>query len=294
MTKGDGSTPSFTLIIPTLGRTDELERLFESLAAQDFQDFHCLVIDQNTNGLIDELLVQWQERLRIRRLRSDAGASRSRNLGLLHAKGDVVAFPDDDCWYPNGLLAAIAAWFEEHPGLSILSVGAKDEKGAVSGNRWFQRQCRIRPLNAFRTTFCSTLFVRRTVVCECVRFDEGLGPGANTGRDCGEETDFILALGRWGARGLFDRRWHVSHRRRDMLSGSVDAGRAASYGRGMGYVLNKQELRWLCVGFVLYDVLRAVLVGIKGNREAMALCLRHAAGIVAGWRSRSIEARVAA
>ena len=48
--------PSFTLIIPTLGRTVELDRLFASLAAQDFPRFHCLVIDQNAGDLIDDVL----------------------------------------------------------------------------------------------------------------------------------------------------------------------------------------------------------------------------------------------
>ena len=286
--------PSFTLIIPTLGRTAELNALFESLALQNFAALDCLVIDQNPDGRLDAILALWQPHLAIRRLRGPAGASRSRNLGLLHATGDIVAFPDDDCWYSPGLLLHISAWFEQHPGLSILTVGARDLDGIPSGNRWPQHHCAIRPINAFRTTFCSSIFVRRPVACGATRFDEDLGPGAGTPWACGDETDYVLNLCRHGARGVFDRSLYIGHPKRDMLSGEIDSLRAASYGRGMGHVLRKHSLLPLGAAFVLYDLLRSVIVGLKGDRKGMALCLHHARGIASGWRGRGPRVQRAA
>jgi glycosyltransferase involved in cell wall biosynthesis len=275
--------PSFTLIIPTLGRTSELDALFASLVLQDFPALDCLVIDQNSDDRIDEILDRWWSRLCIRRLHTTPGASHARNLGLLHATGDIVAFPDDDCWYSAGLLPHVAAWFDRHPEFSILTVGAEDSDGIPSGNRWVQPHCEIQPLNAFRTTFCSSIFVRRSIACGVDRFDEALGPGAGTPMFCGEETDYILNLCRHGAHGFFDRRWHVGHPQRDMLSGEIDGRRATGYGRGMGYVLRKHSLHTLGAALVLYDLLRSVVVALKGDRKAMALCLHHARGIVSGW-----------
>ena len=283
--------PSFTLIIPTLGRTVELDRLFASLAAQDFPRFHCLVIDQNAGNLIDEVLGRWWSRMNIRRLHSLPGASRSRNLGLLHATGDIVAFPDDDCWYPDGLLSAVAAWFEEHPEFGILTVGARDDEGIASGNRWLRKRCEIRRHNAFRTTFCSTIFVRRAVACVGDRFDETIGPGSAIGCHGGDETDYILDLLNRSVRGFFDGRWHVGHPRRDMLSGQIDGGRAVAYGRGMGYVLRKHSMHVLGIAFVLYDLVRSGVVALMGDGNAAALCLRHARGIVSGWRFYSMQSR---
>jgi glycosyltransferase involved in cell wall biosynthesis len=276
--------PSFTLIIPTLGRTVELDRLFASLAAQEFSSFHCLVIDQNAGDLIDDVLDRWWLRINIRRLHSVPGVSRSRNLGLLHATGDIVAFPDDDCWYSDGLLSAVAHWFEGHPEFGILSVGARDDEAIVSGNRWLRKRCEIRHHNAFRTTFCSTLFVRRAVACVGERFDEAIGPGSVTGCHGGDETDYILDLLNRGVRGFYDGRWHVGHPRRDMLSGQIDCGRAIAYGRGMGYVLRKHSMRLLGAVFILYDVVRSGVVALRGDGDAAALCLQHARGIVSGWR----------
>jgi glycosyltransferase involved in cell wall biosynthesis len=275
---------SFTLIIPTVGRTAELDALFESLAMQAFAGLDCVVIDQNSDARIDEVLRRWETRLRIRRLYAVPGLSHARNLGLAHAEGDLVAFPDDDCWYSPGLLSAVGGWFEQHPDYDILTVGAQDREGVASGNRWVQSSCEIRPLNAFRTTFSSSIFVRRAVAVDAVRFDEALGVGSGTAWCCGEETDYVLNLRRHGAHGFFERRWYVGHPRRDMLSGEVDSGRAAGYGRGMGYVLRKHSLWLLGAGFVMYDVLRSGIAALKGDRKGMELCLGHARGIVAGWR----------
>jgi len=281
---------SVTLIIPTLGRTDEIEVLFASLAQQDIPALDCIVIDQNPDGRLDEIVARWQSTLSIRRIRAAPGASRARNIGLDHATGDVVAFPDDDCWYFPALLQNAVRWFEEHPQFQILTVGAKDSNGVASGNRWIQDRCEIRPINAFRTTFCSSIFTRRSVSSEAVRFDGAIGPGSGTRYGCGEETDYILNRLRCGERGFFDRTWHVGHPKRDMLSGQVDGRRADGYGRGMGHVMRKHSLGVLWASFVLYDYLRLILVAIKGDFRAAKLCFHHGRGVAAGYLTGLSEA----
>ena len=260
--------PNFTLIIPTLGRTAELDRLFASLAMQEFTGFDCLVIDQNAGSLIDDVLDRWWSRISIRRLRSLPGASRSRNLGLLHATGDIVAFPDDDCWYSGGLLSAVAAWFEGHPEFGILTVGARDDEGIVSGNRWLRKRCEIRHHNAFRTTFCSTLFVRRALASAGDRFDEAIGPGSATGCHGGDETDYVLDLLNRGVRGFFDGRWHVGHPRRDMLR-RADRCRAGHRLWARGWAMFCGNTRCICLArpFVTYDVVRSGVVALMGKRQ---------------------------
>jgi glycosyltransferase involved in cell wall biosynthesis len=270
---------SFTLIIPTMGRTSELNTLFESLVLQQYVALDCVLIDQNRDERLSEIIDRWMPLLRIKRVRAAQGASHARNLGLEHATGDIVAFPDDDCWYTPLLLSHIATWFGEHPESDIRTVGAQDRDGNASGNRWVQQVCQIRPSNAFRTTFCSSIFVRRSIACGAVRFDQQIGPGAETRWACGEETDYILNLLLQGAKGWFDRRLHVGHPKRDMLSGQIDYRRAAGYGRGMGYVLRKQSLPLLGAAFILYDVLRALLVAVKGDIRGASLCLHHARGV---------------
>jgi glycosyltransferase involved in cell wall biosynthesis len=274
---------TFSLIVATLGRTTELENLLESLASQAHSGFDCIIVDQNSDRRVKDIVDEWKGVLNLRVVDSAPGLSRARNVGLAFATGDVVAFPDDDCWYSPPLLASVSQWFEDHADYGVLTVGSKDLNGIPSGNRWIQDRCEIRPSNAFRTTFSSTIFVRRTPVTRNRFFDESIGAGAGTRFGSGEETDYILGLMAAGTRGYFDRRWHIGHPKRDMLSGHVNETRATAYGNGMGYVLRKHSLHLLAAGFVVYDLIRSLAVSIRGNSRAASLCRSHARGIMAGY-----------
>ena len=94
----------FSLIVATLGRTTELRHLLESLAVQTHRDFEVIVVDQNPDDRVAQILAPFASQIRIQRLVAQPGVSRARNLGLKAVSGDVVAFPDDDCWYPSSLL----------------------------------------------------------------------------------------------------------------------------------------------------------------------------------------------
>ena len=279
---------SFSLITATIGRATELECLFQSIASQNYPELECIVVDQNSDDRVQQISDRWRSTIRLQVLPSLPGLSKARNMGLAVAKGDILAFPDDDCWYTPSLLANVSAWFESHPEFDILTVGAKDADGISSGNRWIRNRCEIRPSNAFRTTFSSTIFVRHSAVNRGCLFDESLGVGSRSRFVCGEETDYILHLLKDGKRGYFDRTWHIGHPKRDMLSGHIDTRRASGYGRGMGRVLRKHSLPLLAIGFVVYDLLRSVVAAAKGSLAAAELCLSHAQGVVEGYFSNDL------
>jgi glycosyltransferase involved in cell wall biosynthesis len=274
---------TFSLIVATLGRTNELESLLQSLATQTYLGFECIIVDQNSDRRVKDIADRWKQILNLRVVDSAPGLSRARNVGMKGARGDVLAFPDDDCWYNPPLLASVSSWFDKHHEFGILTVGSEDLDGVPSGNRWIQNRCEIRASNVFRTTFSSTIFVRRAAAIQGELFDESIGVGSGTGFGSGEETDYILGLLAIGVRGHFDRTWHVGHPKRDMLSGHVSESRATSYGRGMGYVLQKHSQRCLAVGLVIYDLIRTLAVSINGDLRGARLCRSHARGIIEGY-----------
>jgi glycosyltransferase involved in cell wall biosynthesis len=273
-----------SLIISTLGeRPEDLRSLLRSLVPQS--DYLCevIVVDQNPDHQrIPTLIEQFHDSLPIRCTRSERGLSRARNQGLPLASGTLVAFPDDDCLYPKGLLEWVVSWFESSEGYDILSVGVKDATGDSSGNRWPQDSCDIRPINAFRTTFSSSLFVRRDVAMT-EQFNVRIGVGSGTPYGSGEETDYVLRLIDAGARGRFDRTCNIVHPRRDMLSGSGSISRAWSYGFGMGYLLRMHALSALWMSFVTYNVGRAGLVLGRGNLHGARLCIAQTKGLWKGY-----------
>jgi glycosyltransferase involved in cell wall biosynthesis len=273
-----------SLIVSTLGeRPEDLAALLRSLVPQAQYVADIIVVDQNRDASrVPALLKQFQPALPIRYTRSERGLSRARNLGLPLATGSLVAFPDDDCIYPDGLLEWVSNFFDARHRYDILAVGVKDADGTPSGNRWLQDRCDIQPLNAVRTTFSSSLFLRKSVAITD-KFDVRLGVGAGTPFGSGEETDYVLRLIRAGARARFDRTYHVIHPRRDVLSGASSIARARSYGFGMGHLLRLHMLSLFWLGFLAYNLARAGLARASGNREASTLCLAQTRGLWLGF-----------
>jgi glycosyltransferase involved in cell wall biosynthesis len=266
--------PRFSLIIATVSRTTELRGLLESFTQQDFSDYEVILVDQNDDDRLQAVVDEFTGRVPIERIFSPKGVSTARNCGIRKATGELIAFPDDDCWYSPGLLAKVDQWFRDHRRYSILAVGAVDEEGVPSGNRWFQSSCDLHPVNIFRTTFCSSLFIR----CEAL-----FGNGFDEEMDRGEETDLVLRILSSGLRGRFDRTWHIGHPRRDMLSGSIPKERAKSYGCGMGNVLRKHSLFALWGILLGYDFQRGMVVALLGKPSSASLCFAHAGGLLRGY-----------
>jgi glycosyltransferase involved in cell wall biosynthesis len=271
-----------SLIVATLGeRPEDLCALLHSLMPQVEFISDVIIVDQHPDhDRVPALLDPFRDALPIHHTRSERGLSRARNHGLTFARGRLVAFPDDDCLYPEGLLEWVVDWFESNFVYDILAVGVEDAAGVPSGNRWPQDSCDIRPLNAFRTTFSSSLFLFSDLA-KAAQFDVHLGVGSGTPYGSGEETDYVLRLLRMNARGRFDRTRHIIHPRRDMLSGTGSAPRAQAYGFGMGHVLRINSMRNIWMSFLAYNSARAGLVLLRGNVEGAQLCLAQTRGL---WR----------
>lgn len=283
--------PFFSLIVPTKDRTSELARLVESLDAQTEQDFELIVVDQNPDERVEAILRQSPHYNNIRQLRAAPGASHARNCGIRQARGTVMAFPDDDCWYPPETLAYVKRWFLAQPSKDILSLTSKDADGVPSGNRWRSPSCPITPWNAFRTTVCYCLFVRRSAKTQDLAFDEQIGPGGNLLIGASEDTDYVLQAMRYGLVGHFLRQWHIGHPRRDVRNGSIQAERSFRYGTGMGYVQRKHRLWLLFLASVGYDMARAAMMALIRRHQPATLWYQHGRGITKGFFMEQVEAK---
>ncbi|MFN2119332.1 MAG: glycosyltransferase family 2 protein, partial [Anaerolineales bacterium] len=105
-----------SLVLGTKGRTAELSRFLDSVAVQTHAPLEVILVDQNADDRLRPILAAFPQ-MPLTRLMCEPGLSRARNMGLAVAKGDVVGFPDDDCWYPPdslekvvNCLAEEAAW----------------------------------------------------------------------------------------------------------------------------------------------------------------------------------------
>jgi glycosyltransferase involved in cell wall biosynthesis len=210
---------TFDLVVATVDRVGELERLLDSLDRQTHGDFRVLVADQNDDDRVEDVLAR-RSSLRLERVRAPRGLSRARNAALSRLKADVVAFPDDDCVYPDDLLERVAARLT--PGLD----------GVTGREPWWSADGAVLTRdNLWNRAISFTIFLSRGVIERVGPFDERLGLPSSSG----EEIDYLIrALGA-GARIEYDPTLVVEHPRKDVELMAVGARDGAS----IGYILRK-------------------------------------------------------
>lgn len=110
-----------SIIIPCHNSLATLDRTLRSVREQTFTDWRIIAIDdRSTDDTREHLRACTVEDPRIRLIDGRGrGASAARNLGMSHAKGDMIAFLDsDDIWEPDRL-AVFHRYFTERPEIDI-------------------------------------------------------------------------------------------------------------------------------------------------------------------------------
>lgn len=269
------------MIVATLNRTDDVERLLASLDQQTYRDLEVLVVDQNADDRLAPILNS-HPKLVIHHLHSPRGLSRARNAALLLAKGDFICFPDDDCWYPREVLAAVIAWFGAHAEFGALFACLRDADNKPVGPKWPQEACVCTKDNVWDIGVSASAFLRRDIVRVVGPFDENIGIGCESMYQSGEESDYFLRMLEQGSQMWFEPALTVCH----PSLHTVDRLRRKSftYALGSGYVRRVHEYSWLDFGQVVIRSLGgAALSLLKADFENVQIYVLRAAGQLRGY-----------
>ena len=254
--------PSLDLVVATVGRTDELVRFLDSLQVQEYAAVRVILVDQNEDARLDAVL--GERPFRIERIRSPLGLSRARNAGLALVEADLVAFPDDDCVYPPGLLVRVAGRLGHGSGLAGLTGRAENASG-MSGASWKDEGALLTDDNLWNRAISFTIFLRRSLVETVGSFDEQLGLGSGSPWSSGEEIDYLIRAVRAGASIEYDPSLVVVH---EVRADDVHLG--ARDGASIGYLLRKHRYPPPVVFRMLARPLGGALVSLLGLDGARA------------------------
>jgi teichuronic acid biosynthesis glycosyltransferase TuaG len=117
MGDGDNCQITVSVIIPCFNSGAYIKSAINSVFNQTYKSFEVLVIDDystdNSTAIVDAMAAS-NPRLRLIRSQNNSGTpARPRNLGVLHARGEWVAFLDaDDLWHPQKLQLQMALLFK--------------------------------------------------------------------------------------------------------------------------------------------------------------------------------------
>ena len=194
--------------------------------------------------------------------------SHARNLGLERAAGDVAAFPDDDCWYPPGLLGSIEDAFSCQNTDCICTAVTDPANNRSLGKR---PRGSVQPVtfrNCLRLPISVGIFVRfDSRHKHRYHFDECLGAGCQWGS--GEESDLIFRRLEVRTRIIYDGTIEVHHQ--VPQAGNLSApAKAYSYGLGFGVLAG----RFLCHGVVSYLAFYVEMLGRSALGAALAVVRR--------------------
>jgi uncharacterized protein (TIRG00374 family) len=172
-------TPKVSVVIPTHNRPGLLGRAISSVLAQTFQNFEVIVVDDGTEKRAEEAVrVSHDDRIRYIKNEKSLGGGGARNVGIRAAKGEYVAFlDDDDEWAPEKLKVQMRA-FEKAPedaGFCFSAVtnvfDDKEEDTSVEDGIKGYSEISFARFKGFLTV---TLVIKKKILEEFGGFDETL------------------------------------------------------------------------------------------------------------------------
>jgi glycosyltransferase involved in cell wall biosynthesis len=277
----------FSLVLGTIERVQKLEHFLKSLDAQSCRDFELIIVDQNPDDRLVALIQSFGYCFPIIHLRSEKGLSRARNVGLAEVIGEIVAFPDDDCWYPPDLLARVSEFFRNSPCWEGLTGRATDAEGRSSMGRFDHRSGPITYFSVWRRLTSFSIFLRSRLVRETGRFDETLGVGSGTPWGSAEEMDYIIRALKGGTQIYYDPDLIVYH---PLTVEDFDfraKRRHLVYGRGMGRVLRIQRYPlWFVTWMLIRPLGGAMIASSSLNFRRAHYHLGGFWGRLCGWLSK--------
>jgi len=126
MTTAPSDTPLVSVVVPTHNRASLLRRAIDSVIAQTYSRWECIIVDDaSTDGTEDDVQQYADARIRYMRLPTNQGQCAARNHGIRIANGSYVAFLDsDDEWLPGKLQAQLALFNADTSGqLGVVMCG---------------------------------------------------------------------------------------------------------------------------------------------------------------------------
>jgi GT2 family glycosyltransferase len=279
----DERLPSFDLVVATVDRVAELERLLASVQAQTHRAVRVLLVDQNEDDRLEPVL-QEQRSFNLVRLHAQRGLSRARNAALEEISADLVAFPDDDCVFASDLLERVARRFAGDRALDGLTGRAVDETGR-SSQSWAQDPAPLTRENLWNRVISFTIFLRAPLVARVGRFDEQLGLGATAPWASGEEIDYLVRALDAGARIEYDPALVVTHPD-TRVSPTTLTSLGNRDGASVGYILRKHRYPKRTVGRMLIRPIGGALVALaRRDRTEARFHLSTLRGRLLGYRS---------
>lgn len=159
-----------SIIVPTFNRAHMVTDTIDSILNQTFKDFELIIVDNYSTDTTEQVIKKYtDERLKFHRHENGGVVAVNRNYGISQARGEYIAFcDDDDLWLPDKLEKQINELEKDsRPGLVCTNAVIFNETGdtvnfhdsGVTANDFI-----LKSLLKTNRIICSSVLVRKSVL----------------------------------------------------------------------------------------------------------------------------------
>ena len=262
--------PLVSVIIPTRNRAHLLHRTLESVLKQSSENLEVIVVD---DGSTEAVAASADPRVRVLRSPKPTGVSAARNRGIAGARGEWIAFcDDDDLWAPNKLQEQLTAAGRAGANWAYAGdVNVDDQLHVLSGGPPPDPEAVMALLPRFNPLASggSNVVVRSNILAEVGTFDPTLRRT--------EDWDLWIRIARKGP---------PAYVRKPLVAYRFHSGNVVWDPREMVDEARRLAARYGIPVDVLSMHRRAAWAALRGGRRLIAV--RHYALAVAGGDLRSV------
>lgn len=161
--------PTISVIVPVYNTASYLSRCIASLVNQTYSDLQIILIDDGSTDESGAIADEWQTkdpRIEVYH-QTNKGQSAARNVGLLHAKGEYIAFVDSDDYIDSNYFSTMLQAADD--ATDCVQTGYRRVKQSGEMIKTY------RPKHFYQyTSPCMRLYRRGFIECHHLRFPEGM------------------------------------------------------------------------------------------------------------------------
>ena len=111
-------TPLVSIVIPTYNQANYLGKALQSVLDQTHKNWEAIIIDNHSTDNTNKVILKYNDpRFKYIKIQNHGIIAKSRNAGILLAKGEWIAFLDSDDWWESNKLTACLDYVNENVSL---------------------------------------------------------------------------------------------------------------------------------------------------------------------------------
>lgn len=181
-------SPLVSAVIPTYNRAHFITLAVDSVLNQTYENYEVVVVNDGSKDNTEEVLSRYKDHPKVRIItKKNGGLSAARNTGIEAAKGELIAFlDDDDAWRPHKLAVQVPLFADPNVNLVHTAGHFYDESNGWTNTQFFG-DIDFHEQLAMRVIYVQTVITRKSVLEEVGPFDVDL--------PAGEDVDMWLRIG---------------------------------------------------------------------------------------------------